>query len=71
MATTDQELLELETQAQAAASTSIPQRRFGSRITPQVQQQFIQRREVGQEALQQIQDYRRQQKEFDIQRQAA
>src|SRR3990167_1830252 len=61
MATTEQELLQLEQEAQQSASTEIPQRRFGSRVTPQIQQQFIQRRESGEQALQQIRQFRQEQ----------
>lgn len=63
------ELTELEQQAQQLANQDIPRRRFGSRITPQRQQQIIQQKQQAEQVLNQIQAERLRREE-DARRQA-
>lgn len=54
----EKELSNVESQAKEIAAQPIPQRRFGSSITPEVQKQYIQRREQAQSVLMQVKQQR-------------
>lgn len=55
----EEELSSIEAQARSVSREKIPQRRFGAGVTPEQQQEVIQRRQKAQEAIEKVKEERK------------